>query len=195
MPANERQRSGERNRLDSSAGEQGFMPLESGNIPPISQEKMQLLDAWRGISEQIVAFNGKQGGGHLQNGVYRYTQETLVKLGLDKQGWEALPAQTGSTLDMIGGDVLLVNRRTGQMELIDASSRRLDPTTGAPLSSSESQKANVPLLREQGVIDALPRWFDLSGKVEFDQDSPEQSRRVKEFAEDFSHRIKELTRT
>ncbi len=195
MPANERQRSGERNRLDSSAGEQGFMPLESGNIPPISQEKMQLLDAWRGISEQIVAFNGKQGGGHLQNGVYRYTQETLVKLGLDKQGWEALPAQTGSTLDMIGGDVLLVNRRTGQMELIDASSRRLDPTTGAPLSSSESQKANVPLLREQGVIDALPRWFDLSGKVEFDQDSPEQSRRVKEFAEDFSHRIKELTRS
>lgn len=194
MPANERQSSGDRNRLENSAGERGFMPLESGSIPPLSQEKMQLLDAWRGIAEQIVSFNGKQGGGHLQNGVYRYTQETLVKLGLDKQGWEALPAQTGSTLDMIGGDVLLVNRRTGQMELIDASSRRLDPSTGAQLSGRESQKANVPLLREQGVIDALPRWFDLSGKVEFDQGSPEQSRRVQEFAEDFSHRIKELTR-
>lgn len=194
MPANERQLSGDSNRLENSAGEQTLMPLERGTLPPLSQEKLQLLDAWRGIAEQIVSFNGKQGGGHLQNGVYRYTQETLVKLGLDRQGWEALPAQTGSTLDMIGGDVLLVNRRTGQMELIDASSRRLDPTTGAQLSGRESQKANVPLLREQGVIDALPRWFDLSGKVEFDQDSPEQSRRVQEFAEDFSHRIKELTR-
>jgi len=160
---------------------------------PLPRPQQQLLDAWRGVSEQIVAYNSRQGGGHLQNSVYRYAAETLRDMGLDKQGWEVLPAQTGSALDMIGADIVLVNRRTGALELLDPSSRRLDPQTGDFASAADNAKTNVPRLRENGVIDALPQWFDPSGRLERDQRTPEMSQRVVEFQADFRHKIASLT--
>lgn len=160
---------------------------------PMPRPQQQLLDAWRGVSEQIVAYNSRQGGGHLQNSVYRYAAETLRDMGLDKQGWEVLPAQTGSALDMIGADIVLVNRRTGALELLDPSSRRLDPQTGDFASAADNAKTNVPRLRENGVIDALPQWFDQSGRLERDQRTPEMSQRVLEFEADFRHKIASLT--
>lgn len=160
---------------------------------PIPRPQQQLLDAWRGLSEQIVAYNSRQGGGHLQNSVYRYAAETLRDMGLDKRGWEVLPAQTGSALDMIGADIILVNRRTGALELLDPSSRRLDPLTGEFASAVDNAKTNVPRLRENGVIDALPQWFDQSGRLEKDQRTPEMSQRVLEFQADFRQKIADLT--
>ncbi len=160
---------------------------------PMPKPQQQLLDAWRGLSEQIVAYNSRQGGGHLQNSVYRYASETLRDMGLDRQGWEVLPAQTGSALDMIGADIILVNRRTGALELLDPSSRRLDPQTGDFASAADNAKTNVPRLRENGVIDALPQWFDQSGRLEKDQRTPEMSQRVIEFQADFRNKIASLT--
>lgn len=160
---------------------------------PMPKPQQQLIDAWRGVSEQIVAYNSRQGGGHLQNSVYRYAAETLRDMGLDKQGWEVLPAQTGSALDMIGADIILVNRRTGALELLDPSSRRLDPQTGEFASAADNAKTNVPRLRENGVIDALPQWFDQSGRLEKDQRTPEMSQRVIEFEADFRNKIASLT--
>ncbi|MBX9940433.1 MAG: hypothetical protein K2Y32_14335 [Candidatus Obscuribacterales bacterium] len=166
---------------------------QAAPVSEVSSEKLKLLNAWQGISEQIVSYNARQGGGRLQNGVYELTRQTVNSLGLERAGWQVLPVQTGSALDMIGGDILLVNRRTGRFELLDASSRRLDPSTGEFLSSAESQKTNVPAIREKGVIDALPHWFDVGGRLEVEQSTPEHSQRVKEFAQDFRLRIQELT--
>ena len=175
-------------RADDRQKEANAVPISE-----VSAEKLKLLNAWQGISEQIVSYNARQGGGRLQNGVYELTRQTVNNLGLERAGWQVLPVQTGSALDMIGGDILLVNRRTGRFELLDASSRRLDPSTGEFLSSAESQKTNVPAIREKGVIDALPHWFDVGGRLEVDQATPEHSQRVKEFAKDFRLRIQELT--
>lgn len=191
MQSGERQFSRDRSNADRPSDS---LAIDSSSQMPFPSDKVRLLEAWREISERIVSYNAQQGGGALQNGVYRYTQATLKELGLDKQGWEALPVQTGSALDMIGGDILLLNNRTGRIELLDASNRRLNQRTGEFLSAGQSEKTNVPALREKGVVDALPSYFDrATGHLELDQATPELTEAVKAFRSDFAHQLKSLT--
>ena len=191
MQSGERQFSRDRSNAERPADN---LAIDSSSQMPFPSDKVRLLEAWRDISERIVSYNAQQGGGPLQNGVYRYTRATLKELGLDKQGWEALPVQTGSALDMIGGDILLLNNRTGRIELMDASNRRLNQRTGEYLSADQSEKTNVPALREKGVVDALPSYFDrATGHLELDQATPELTEAVKAFRSDFAHQLKSLT--
>lgn len=193
MQSGERQIRQPASSRDAARGE-AVDRLDSGSQMPFPADKVRLLEAWRDISERIVSYNAQQGGGPLQNGVYRYTRVMLKELGLDKQGWEALPVQTGSALDMVGGDILLINNRTGRIELLDASNRRLNQRTGEFLSSAESEKTNVPALRERGVVDALPSYFDrTTGHLELDQSTPELTEAVKAFRVDFAQQLKSLT--
>lgn len=165
--------------------------------PGLSAEQIKTLDNWRNNERQIIAFNAKNdkdGGAETQNGVYKLTVEELKKQGLDKKGWEALPVAMGSALDKIGADIVLVNRQSGDIIFLDPTSRRLDPRTGETLSHAESAKTNVPALRADGVVDALPGWFDkMSGNLAFDHDKPMMQSRIKTFAEDFRFQLADLT--
>jgi len=169
----------------------------ASNESVLTPEQIQMLNLWRGKANQIKASNSanaRDGGADIQNGVYKLAAEELKKQHLDEKGWEALPVQDHSPLDKIGADIVLVNRQSGDIIFLDPSSRRLDPRTGERLSSSESAKNNVPALRQDGVVDALPGWFDkMSGNLK--TDDPHMKGRIATFAEDFSFQIAELTRT
>ncbi|GEM_PF-798932 len=163
----------------------------------LTAEQLKMLDSWRANENVIRSFNisnSTDGGAEIQNGVYKLTVEELKRQGLDKQGWEALPVQDKSPLDKIGADIVLVNRKTGDIIFIDPSSRRLDPRTGETLRASESSKNNVPAIRQDGVVDAMATWFDkMSGNLRTDHENPVMRDRVKTFAEDFRFQIAELT--
>lgn len=154
----------------------------------------EMLNQWRGRADAIATYNSRQDGGHLQDAVYRYGIERIRALGLDKEGWELLPSQMGSPLDLIGCDLVLHNRRTGAMEMLDPTSMRLNRQTGERSSASENGYSEAPRIREAGVIDALPTWFDASGALRRDHEVPQMRAKVEEFAEDFDARLKELTR-
>ncbi len=163
----------------------------------LTAEQLKMLDSWRANENAIRSSNianSKDGGADTQNGVYKLTVEELKRQGLDKQGWEALPVQDKSPLDKIGADIVLVNRKTGDIIFLDPSSRRLDPKTGEMLRAGEGSKNNVPALRQDGVVDALSSWFDkMSGNLKTDHENPVMRDRIKTFAEDFRFQVAELT--
>ncbi len=163
----------------------------------LTAEQLKMLDSWRSNENAIRSSNiasSTDGGAETQNGVYKMAVEELKRQGLDKQGWEALPVQDKSPLDKIGADIVLVNRKTGDMIFLDPTSRRLDPRTGEMLRAGEGSKNNVPALRQDGVVDALSSWFDkMSGNLKTDHENPVIRDRIKTFAEDFRFQVAELT--
>jgi hypothetical protein len=168
-----------------------------GADPPLRADQIAFLQSWENNSKPIVNFNNTHdadGGAHLQNSVYEYTKLVLKQQGLDKEGWAAYPTAMGSPLDKIGADIVLVNSKTGDLIFMDPTSRRLDPKTGEWLSAADNGKTNVPAIREAGVVDALPRWFERgTGALDVQQDDPLMSQKVKDFKADFSAQIHNLT--
>ncbi|MBU6450145.1 MAG: hypothetical protein KGS72_00085 [Cyanobacteria bacterium REEB67] len=169
----------------------------AGDGQALSGNQQAMLGQWHADEPAILAFNARNdadGGAHLQNAVYMYARRVLKEQGLDKAGWDVYPVAMHSPLDKIGADIALINNRTGALVFMDPSSRRLDPRTGERASSSDSAKNNVPALREPGVVDALPRWFDrTTGNLELDQGDVAMNESVRQFKEDFSHQMHDLT--
>jgi len=163
----------------------------------LSPNQAEFFRIWAEKERAILDLNTRNatdGGGHLQNSIYDYTKGVLRELGLDKKGWQAYPVGMNSPLDKIGADIVLVNSKTGDVVFLDPSSRRLDPATGEPLRYSESAKNNVPALRENGVIDALPRWFDKgTGRLDPHSDDPAMRDRINDFKETFRFQLTDLT--
>ncbi|MBS1996556.1 MAG: hypothetical protein JSS86_09610 [Cyanobacteria bacterium SZAS LIN-2] len=184
------QRTGERTeRRDGTA--------DGAPLTPMPAAQVQFFDMWRQKERAILEYNltkDADGGAHLQNSVYNYTKLMLKQEGLDKQGWEALPVAMNSPLDKIGADIILLNRKTGDIVFLDPTSRRLDPRTGEQSSAADNGKTNVPSLRAGGVVDALPRWFDRStGALDTHSDNPEMHERVMEFQDRFRYQLHDLT--
>lgn len=162
-------------------------------------DQVAFLQSWRAREQAVVAFNAQNdqdGGAHLQNAVYNYTRQILKEEGLDRQGWEAYPTAMNSPLDKIGADIVLVNSKTGDVVLMDPTSRRLDPKTGDRVPESENAKKNVPAIREPGVVDALPRWFERgTGALDLDQEDAASRANVHHFQQAFRDQIHDLTST
>jgi hypothetical protein len=173
---------------------------DNANAPPapaLRADQVAFLQSWQAKEKAIADFNAKNdadGGAHLQNSVYDYTKKILKQEGLDKAGWEAYPVAMNSPLDKIGADIVLVNSKTGALVFMDPTSRRLNAKTGELASAADNGKTNVPAIREPGVVDALPRWFDRgTGQLDVHQEDPAMTDRVKDFATDFRTQLHNLT--
>src|SRR5579885_893146 len=107
----------------------------------VNQGRQQLSSG--GASGQLI-----RGGDAAQNLIFNVMNQELdrpiQRLGnrsLRASGFELVPLRAGSSIDAIGGDFALVNRRTGEYLLLDASRRT---------------KSGLPELRQNNVITSDP---------------------------------------
>lgn len=93
---------------------------------------------------------------------------SLKAQGKIERDWEVYPTEAGSPADAIGADYVLVNRRTGEFHMLDATSN--DAKFSKPLDH------NVSEMREQGLIYYEKPWFDAMGKLRTDPTEPAEIR-------------------
>lgn len=108
-----------------------------------------------------------------QVNVSRLLDTVLKAQGLDKAGWEIFPTQIHSPADKVGADYLLVNTKTGEFHILDATS---------------NPNKDAPLIRKEGVVSFENRWFDQSGALRV-HDIPE----AREFQKKLGEQLVDLT--
>ncbi|HEY9713553.1 MAG TPA: hypothetical protein V6C72_08780, partial [Chroococcales cyanobacterium] len=102
--------------------------------------------------------------------------------------WEVIPTQAGSPADKIGADYLLINTRTEDVHMLDATSNSE--------KFDNPREHNVPVLREGGLIYFEPKWFDQLGHLKTDTDEPfEIQSGVRNFRADLNAQLRELANT
>ncbi len=142
---------------------------EVGAVRSLSQNLSEMDAARPAIISELNRTDSRQ------SNVYKVIQEQLHDSGLESKGWEVYPTAIKSPADAVGADYLLVNKKTGEFHLLDATS---------------NPDKMPPAIRAAGVIQFEPRWFDILGAL-----------RVEEFpeAQDFPGRLRQqlegLTRT
>ncbi len=102
--------------------------------------------------------------------------------------WNVYPTEAGSPADAIGADFVLLNSKTGEFHMLDATSN--DSKYSKPADH------NVALMREPGLIYYEKPWFDEMGKLRVDrsEDAPIRDK-VAQFQRDLKAQLIDLTHT
>lgn len=85
-----------------------------------------------------------------QLGVYKVLSRLLEQSGYKDLGWEVFPTEQHSPADKVGADFLLINKTTGDMHLLDATT---------------NPNKNAPAIRRSGVVYFDKAWFDPIGTL------------------------------
>jgi len=94
----------------------------------------------------------------------RSTLRTLQRDGQVGMEWEVYPTKAGSPADQIGSDYVLLNTKSGEFHILDATSN---------LEKFENpSKHNVPAIRVDGLIYYEKPWFDQMGSLRVDSEEP-----------------------
>ncbi len=118
----------------------------------------------------------------------RALMNTLKAKGTVGKEWDVYPTEAGSPADAIGADYVLVNSKTGEFHMLDATSN--DSKYSTP------QEHNVALMREPGLIYYEKPWFDEMGKLRTDQSEEAPIRdKVEQFQRDLTAQLIDLTHT
>lgn len=173
QPANPNSRpSGERNL--GPVGRQGE------NLPILAltdgQSAATLIAERQGDTQRILnATLADPNGGRVQGGVFRMVDRLITETGLANQGWVALPTAKNSGLDRIGADIVLVNRNSGDVIFMDATSR---DKTGDGRSR----------LVESGIVQVERNWFDPNGNLDT------ENKEARDFRSSLAQRLERMTK-
>ncbi|MBZ0189220.1 MAG: hypothetical protein K8F91_23450, partial [Candidatus Obscuribacterales bacterium] len=91
--------------------------------------------------------------------------------------WQVYPTAKDSPADLAGADFLLVNQKTGDFHILDA--------TANPEKFANPGQHNVPHIRQKGLIFFENNWFDEIGSIKVDDT------RVGVDAQEFQTRLRE----
>lgn len=105
---------------------------------------------------------------------------SLKAKGEVSRDWEVYPTEAGSPADAIGADYVLVNSRTGEFHMLDATSN--DSKFNKP------EDHNVSEMREQGLIYYEKPWFDEMGKLRTD---PSEDASIRDGVAQFNRDLKD----
>jgi hypothetical protein len=173
QPANSNSRpTGERNL--GPVGRQGE------NLPILAltdgQSAATLIAERQGDTQRILNRTlADPDGGRVQGGVFRTVDRLITETGLANQGWVALPTAKNSALDRVGADIVLVNRNSGDVIFMDATSR---DKTGDGRSR----------LVESGIVQAERNWFDPNGNLDT------ENKEARDFRSSLAQRLERMTR-
>jgi uncharacterized membrane protein/anaerobic ribonucleoside-triphosphate reductase len=173
-------------------------PIESvgrgaTGVQPSAFEFNQMIRILDSKTDSILEFNrriakrmdqnGGRGGEALQVDLFKVVRghlDDLKNSGQVSKDWEVFPTALGSPADQVGGDYLLINRRSGELTPLDVT--------------SNSDKRNIAAIRADGVIRFEPKWIDQMGALRRDPSEPSAIRSaVNQFEWDLSDRLKRLT--
>lgn len=143
------------------------------------------IERWSELAGHIKSLNNGPTD-QPQNKLYEIIRQRLnsPETGLAKKGWTVLPTQTGSPLDQIGCDYAMVNTRTHEVIILDA--------TQNPEKLANPSAKNVSRYRMEGLIGFDQHLIDpLSGNLKTDYDGV-IGRRATSFQEDLDHQLMSL---
>src|SRR5262249_12214859 len=104
------------------------------------------------------------------------------KIGPD---WEIFPTAVHSPADKAGADFLLVNKKTGEFHILDATSN--------PDKLTDPTSKNVASIRQKGIIHFDRTWFDRMGGLRVDDLDAAISSGASGFEKRLSQQLEELT--
>ncbi len=118
----------------------------------------------------------------------RALMNTLKSQGKVDKEWNVYPTEAGSPSDAIGADYVLINGKTGEFHMLDATSN--------DSKYSKPDDHNVALMREPGLIYYEKPWFDEMGKLRTDptEEAPIRDK-VNQFQSDLAAQLIDLTHT
>ena len=119
------------------------MEIKEGQNKPLPLgDRVQNLDNNMNNLNQRVNARGEEAS------VHEIVQRQLKETGLEGKGWKSQVTEQGSLMDMVGGDIILFNEKTGQMYMLDCT----------------EQAKNPPAIRADGIIQIQKSWFRASGR-------------------------------
>lgn len=163
---------------DSSSGTQAYLSWSNQSL----DSALRHLDASRRAAElRLSQINS--GGDRAQINVYQLLKDKILPelkaSGRIPADMEVYPSQPQSPTDKVGGDFLLVNRKTGEFQFLDVTLR--------------TDKNNVFGLRQGGVIIVENQLFDRMGALKTDEGG-EVGEKAKELRSNLEAQIEGLSR-
>lgn len=142
----------------------------------VDQAGRARIEVWQGQTDQIVkgVAADTEKGGRVQAGVFRSVEEALKTTGLHEQGWRVLPSIPDSALDKAGGDMVVINRKTGDYFFVDAT-------------SADKSQQDLSRFHKQGIIKAENSFFGETGKLD------KENAKAKAFQKQVEHDLKQWT--
>lgn len=90
-----------------------------------------------------------------ESSINEIVRQQLKETGLAEKGWRSAVTEKNSLMDMVGGDIILYNEKTGDIYLLDCTEQPKTP----------------PAIREDGIIEIKKSWFRADGRGEEMPDS------------------------
>lgn len=157
-----------RPELLRGAGPELASPAENRKNLLVDENKKREIEAHneRHQKESRVGKGGPNGF-TFQTYLYRDLKQTLAKLQETSQiskDWEIFPTKMGGPADQVGGDYILVNKKTGDFFPLDAKWK----DKGEP----------IPDIRKNGVFEYEPKWFDQGGNLVYERGAIDAQGRI-----------------
>ncbi|CAN5618526.1 hypothetical protein BH10CYA1_BH10CYA1_57120 [soil metagenome] len=191
--------------MASGGGFETSMPTRiSENLRPTTTMMMMMIQGKEGAAgsttpevvrakvEEIASLESRINRNHdhqdyVQNHM-RALMNTLKSQGKVGKEWNVYPTEAGSPADAIGADYVLINSKTGEFHMLDATSN--------DSKYSKPEDHNVALMREPGLIYYEKPWFDQMGKLRTDPTEDATIRdHVTQFQSNLAAQLIDLTHT
>ncbi|MBC7996914.1 MAG: hypothetical protein IAF58_03160 [Leptolyngbya sp.] len=119
------------------------------------REPIRLGDPYERMQDNLENMRQRTSNSGEESSINDIVRQQLNETGLAAKGWKTAVTEKNSLMDMVGGDIIIFNEKTGEIYLLDCTEQPKTP----------------PTIRQDGIIEIKKSWFRSDGRGEEMPDS------------------------